>query len=122
MSETKSETEVILPKPKMEGYVIYNPHNQLFSTGGCVPQWKKHGKIWSGIGPLKNHLNLFIYTQYRNKKIVINYVVYKDCEIFNIFTNRKADLSISEYMLESVQKMKKRNKYYSSYEIEIKND
>lgn len=30
----------------------------LTSTGGMNPQFKKKGKVWTGMGPLRNHLNL----------------------------------------------------------------
>lgn len=31
----------------------------LFSTGGSSPRWDKKGKTWSGLGPLKLHLDMF---------------------------------------------------------------
>jgi len=36
---------------------------ELYSTGGSYPRWNKTGKIWTGIGPLKNHLNI-VYGKY----------------------------------------------------------
>ena len=30
-----------------------------FSTGGACPRFTKKGKVWNGLGPLKNHLRIF---------------------------------------------------------------
>jgi hypothetical protein len=40
--------------------VFYKIRNSkgLFSTGGADPDFTKKGKVWRGIGALKNHLNL----------------------------------------------------------------
>jgi hypothetical protein len=29
----------------------------LYSTGGLAPKFNEKGKVWSGLGPLRNHLN-----------------------------------------------------------------
>ena len=52
----------------MKIYRIRNTKTGLFSKGGGdanlsdrgSSSWTKNGKIWQGLGPLRNHLNLFI--------------------------------------------------------------
>lgn len=41
-------------------YRIRRKSDGLFSTGGMSPRFTKKGKIWQGLGPLKNHLNLLL--------------------------------------------------------------
>ena len=47
-------------------YRIRNSKTSLFSKGGADAfhsssgQWTKTGKVWKGLGPLKNHLNVVI--------------------------------------------------------------
>lgn len=44
----------------MKVYKIQHRETGLFSNGGAYPRWTKTGKAWSGIGPLKSHLNLVL--------------------------------------------------------------
>lgn len=50
------------PSPKM--LKIRNKATGLYSPGGSEAifpsSWKKGGKVWAGMGPLKNHLNLIM--------------------------------------------------------------
>lgn len=55
----------------MKIYRIRDTATGLFSKGGSNANvdsgsfcWSKKGKIWTGIGPLKNHLNMFINNEY----------------------------------------------------------
>ena len=46
-------------------YKIRHKKTGLFSRGGedasrCQSCWDKKGKTWSGLGPLRNHMNQFI--------------------------------------------------------------
>lgn len=41
-----------------------------FSTGGVTPGWSKKGKMWTGKGPLSNHLGLVHPGVYKNADIV----------------------------------------------------
>jgi hypothetical protein len=50
-------------------YKIKNS-NGLFSGGGMYIRWSKKGKVWNGLGPLKNHLRLVTPSDYRNAVIV----------------------------------------------------
>lgn len=40
-------------------YKIRNKKTGLFREGGMFAKWTKHGKEWTCIGHLKNHLSLF---------------------------------------------------------------
>lgn len=40
----------------MKLYRIRNKETGLYSTGGERPRWSTVGKVWVGIGPLKNHI------------------------------------------------------------------
>ena len=93
-------TMVSIPLPRMEGYVIYNPDTGLFSAGGTGPTWRKKPKIWSGLGPLKNHLQLFVnsYGRYAEKKILIQ-GVYKGCICLDITTGLET-FDMHAYMLQ----------------------
>jgi hypothetical protein len=57
----------------MKIYKIRNKVTGEYSKGGGHPYFNKRGKIWKGIGPLKNHINLV--KEYRLLSL------YKDCEI-----------------------------------------
>lgn len=76
-------------------YRIRRKKDGLFSMGGSCPKFSKKGKIWQGLGPLKNHLNLVLqlhHTALRCKRNVTaaahpyyqdynNIFVYEDCEL-----------------------------------------
>lgn len=40
-------------------YKIRNKTTGLFSGGGAYPRWSKKGKVWTSMGNLRNHLNMF---------------------------------------------------------------
>ena len=50
----------------MELYRIQNTKTGLYSKGGTsadqsdTSSWNKKGKLWTGIGPLKNHLRQYV--------------------------------------------------------------
>lgn len=44
--------------PNKKFYKIRDKNTGLYSTGGAYPHWSAVGKMWSGIGPLKNHFNV----------------------------------------------------------------
>ena len=51
-------------------YRIRHKKTGLFSTGGTEVSadgqkfgWTKKGKVWTGIGPLRNHLNQYVNTR-----------------------------------------------------------
>ena len=50
----------------MELYRIKNTRTGLFSKGGMSADqsdkwsWSKKGKLWTGMGPLKNHLRQYV--------------------------------------------------------------
>jgi hypothetical protein len=41
-------------------YKIRDSRTGLFSTGGSWPSWRKHGKVWTKIGPLRAHLTMML--------------------------------------------------------------
>ena len=51
-------------------YKIRRKTDNLYSAGGRWPHFTKKGKIWRGMGPLRNHLN-----------IVDKKGSYDDCEV-----------------------------------------
>ena len=55
-----------MPKLPVEGYVIYSPSKELFSTGGdnWKTKWAKRPKIWRTRGHVSNHLAMHIHTEY----------------------------------------------------------
>lgn len=72
----------------MKVYKIRNKITGLFSSGGLSPTFNKMGKVWNGIGPLKNHLHQFDHEyHWRTKEDGGSYytdetkIIYKDCEI-----------------------------------------
>jgi hypothetical protein len=85
-----------LPAVK-NAFVIYDPKTEKYSRGGMTPSWSKKPKMWSGWGPLKNHLSMFIQVEYvgkessyleRKKKYVLTrYYPYTDCMIYDIVSN-----------------------------------
>ena len=52
----------------MKIYLIKNEEG-LYSTGGYDPLFKKQGKVWNGLGYIKNHLVLSIMSDYSKKEI-----------------------------------------------------
>ena len=96
--------------PKLEGYVIYNPANGLFSGGGMNcgswSNWRKNPKIWKKIGHLKSHLNQFVYEDYyshynitnRTRRIIIIFDSYIGCKVVDITTQQEINLDIVKYL------------------------
>lgn len=41
----------------MKVYKIRDPKTGLFKRGGISVGWSKHGKAWSGTGPIRCHLS-----------------------------------------------------------------
>lgn len=59
-------------------YAIYHKEKQKWSKGGTSPEWVeiRSAKIWSGIGPVKNHLRQFLRWQHLDYRADIeNWVV-----------------------------------------------
>jgi hypothetical protein len=63
----------------MNVFKIRRKADGLYSTGGGEPRWNKKGKVWNGIGQLKNHLNLF-KPQFKGDVDTTAHT-YKGCEI-----------------------------------------
>lgn len=86
-----------LPQPK-QAFIIYDPKTEKYSRGGMTPTWSKKPKMWSGWGPLKNHLAMFISVEYldrgnrylnakRKHSIAHRQPYSEDCIIFDIVAN-----------------------------------
>ena len=73
---------------KSKSWAIYNPHTKKWSRGGCGPKWGKNPKAW-GLGPLKNHLYMFVNVRYDKKSAVVIDNPYKDCLLVNLDTNQE---------------------------------
>lgn len=54
----------------MKLYRIKNANTGLYSLGSGNPRWNGTGKIWKGVGQLKNHLNIYreIQARYQYRK------------------------------------------------------
>ena len=84
-------------------YRIRRKSDGLFSGGGMNPKFTKRGKIWQGLGPLKNHLNCLLKMHLealrikRNEKYwghseYQNYnesFVYENCELIEYVLEEK---------------------------------
>ena len=107
----------------LKGYAIYNPATGLYSRGGWRdggPKWSKNPKIWSDIGPLKNHLNMIIVGEdYRNYEFVIrNY--YRGCVILDVTTMQPAtEIDAYQYAIEFVNKKKAESKYRADWNVRM---
>jgi len=94
--------------PTLEGYVIYNPATSLYSRGGVRGEWSKKPKIWSSIGHLKNHLSLYIITDFdKNNSYFVVTDHYKDCIVVNIIDGSEP-FKIHDYLLEKAEQSAKR--------------
>ncbi len=47
-------------------YMIRRKSDGLFSSGGMSPAFRKTGKVWSTLGHLKLHLNMFVGIAYNS--------------------------------------------------------
>mgnify|MGYP006928179905 CR=1 FL=1 len=54
----------------MKVYKIRRKSDGFFSNGGSTPGFTKRGKLWKGMGPLNNHINILYKPS-----------VYADCEL-----------------------------------------
>jgi hypothetical protein len=54
--------------PETDALAIYNPQLGKWSRGGMGPTWGKKPKIWSQVGPLKNHLSQFVGRHYGGRR------------------------------------------------------
>lgn len=84
-------------------YRIRRKRDGLFSSGGMNPRFNKKGKIWQGLGPLKNHLNLLLQQHMqalRHKRDIKSYAhenykdynekfIYEECELIEYVLEEK---------------------------------
>lgn len=128
-------------KPKIEGYMIYNPKKGLYSAGGTTPKWKKKPKIWSGMGPLKNHINMVaigshyinMYTNRTTKDYykrlypdfdetkhtqIFGYQnLYDDCVVIDLATMQEDPDFIKNYCADFIKRTIAERRYYHRPEI-----
>lgn len=86
----------------IEGFVIYNPANKMFSKGGMSKDiWSKSPKIWPNLGRLKQHVlyRLGGGIDYDNKKIYIP-LDYKDCFALNL-NGQIVDFDFVRYVVDN---------------------
>lgn len=110
-----------LPEFKYDpsGYFIYDNVREKFSRGGTRPDWGNSPRIWSGLGPLKNHINQFVYRDYGPKKIIVHNV-YANSLIYNVLTRDVYEKTPLELMMEHIERQKKARSYWGEYEVEIR--
>ena len=100
--------KIIIPKPELKGFVIYNPAIELFSGGGSSPTWRKKPKIWANIGHLKTHvlgaLDRGVICDPHYGRRVQNDAkeyqvspVYQGCEVYDIINDQKIDFDFYDY-------------------------
>lgn len=73
----------------MKVYKIQNKTG-LFSTGGSNPTFNKKGKIWTGIGPLKNHFACVLH----HKPSASTYNPYEDCVVLEYVLENPKQISL----------------------------
>ena len=112
-----------LPEFKYDpsGYFIYDNVTEKFSRGGTGPDWGRAPKIWSGLGPLKNHINQFVHRNYNrdNSKIIIRNE-YSNSLIYNVLTRDVYEKTPLELMYEHIERQKKKSIYWHDVEIEVR--
>jgi hypothetical protein len=47
-------------------YKILDKETGLYSKGGMVPDWGKHGKTWNALGHIKSHLRQFMLAKVKD--------------------------------------------------------
>lgn len=116
------------------GYAIYRPADGLWSKGGTAPAWKKAPKIWSNIGHMKNHLNLFVGTHYVSASTkcssfgsdVGHFVIsriYDGCHVIDVTTGLSLGGNwINEYYFDYIRRQKADRKYYADYPAKFRGD
>jgi hypothetical protein len=70
-------------------YKVRDINTGLFSTGGYYPGWTNKGKTWSGVGPLKSHLNF-----HKKKGKIGNWEVV----VYEVFESAKISIADVEYL------------------------
>ena len=101
----------------IKSYKIRNKLTGLYSTGGSMPSWKAIGKTWSGIGPLKGHLNM-IYNEYSSYSFVND--PYENAEVVELveIVVRESETSngdlIKDYKAKARAEYDERSKKYPS--------
>lgn len=110
-----------LPEFKYDpsGYFIYDSVTEKFSRGGTGPDWGRTPKIWSGLGPLKNHINQFVRRDYVRRKVIVRNV-YINSLIYNVLTRDVYEKTPLELKLEHIERQKKARSYWREYEVEIR--
>lgn len=73
-------------------YKIKRLSDGLYSSGGCYVKFSKRGKVWTSIGGLKNHLNMF--RDYGKKK-------YEDCVLVTIEIQEGKSRSMTDFIEEN---------------------
>lgn len=95
----------------VKAFRIRRKSDGLYSTGGQRPTFSKKGKIWQGLGPLKNHLNLLLQehmTALRLKRDEKSYrheqfksydtvFVYQECELIE-YVLQESETSVTNLM------------------------
>jgi len=78
-------------------YKIRRRHDGLFSKGGYTPRFNTKGKIWHGMGPLRNHING-----------LSNPHEYNGCEIVEFMTKEVNSKPAIDEIIESQERTRKR--------------
>jgi len=76
-------------------YKIQRKSDGLYSNGGSDPLFMKKGKIWRGLGDLKNHFNI-IRECHKSEKYLEN--LYKNCEIVTFILNPVETIYVEKFL------------------------
>lgn len=92
--------------PKLKGFMIYNTETGETAGKGINNFKAKGGKVWANLGHLKNHLQLYIWRDYRTKEIVIQCAdILRKCVVYDISTQQPVpDFDILAYLRDKIER------------------
>lgn len=108
--------------------LVYRIRNKItgeFSTGGTYPGWSKKGKLWTGKGPLSNHLGLVKPAVYKDADIVAYELVEQEVgvesmqEFLAAKMQRKADREAAEKARIEAWRKEQRHREYLKLQAEF---
>ena len=79
-------------------YKIRRKSDGLYSNGGADPVFNKRGKMWMGIGDIKNHFN--VIREYHKTKTYLEWL-YKNCEIVTFMVTPTDRVDVIEFIKEN---------------------
>lgn len=84
-------------------YKIRNTITNEYSNGGSYPSFTSRGKMWKGLGQLRNHLAML--KPYGSDKVG-KFHLYEDCEIVEYELVERQTISMVEEILGCIERSK----------------